>query len=79
MKKEYMVEIIKEGALWSILFGQGKLQFKKMERVMNDYGEKGWNVSFQLIERRRYLIFLVKRSSYNYIYKIKTIDILFLK
>ena len=36
MKKEYKVEIIKEGALWSILFGQGKLQFKKMERVMNE-------------------------------------------
>ena len=63
MKKEYMVEIIKEGALWSILFGQGKLQFKKMVRVMNDYGEKGWNVTFQLIERRRFLFFWSREAA----------------
>ena len=63
MKKEYKVEIIKEGALWSILFGQGKLQSKKMERVMNDYGEKGWDVSFQLIERRRLLFFWSREAA----------------
>ncbi len=63
MKKEYMVEIIKEGALWSILFGQGKLQFKKMVRVMNDYGEKGWNVTFQLIERIRFLFFWSREAA----------------
>ena len=63
MKKEYMVEIIKEGALWSILFGQGKLQFKKRVRVMNDYGEKGWNVTFQLIERIRFLFFWSREAA----------------
>mgnify|MGYP001269267630 FL=1 len=63
MKKEYKVEIIKEGALWSLLFGQGKLQFKKMERVMNEYGEKGWDVSFQLIERRRLLFFWSREAA----------------
>jgi hypothetical protein len=62
MKKEYKVEVIKESALWSILFGQGRLPFKKMESIMNDYGDKGWDISFQLIEKRR-LLFLWAREA----------------
>ena len=62
MKKEYKVEVIKESALGSILFGQGRLPFKKMENIMNDYGDKGWDISFQLIEKRR-LLFLWAREA----------------
>ena len=47
MKKEYKVEIIKEGALGTIILGSSKLPLKKMEEVMNKYGENGWDVSFQ--------------------------------
>ena len=57
MKKEFKVEIIKEGALGTILLGSSKLPLKKMESVMNQYGEQGWDVSFQLIERHRMLFF----------------------
>ena len=57
MKKEFKVEIIKEGALGTILLGSSKLPLKKMESVMNQYGEQGWDVSFQLIERHRMLLF----------------------
>ena len=57
MKKEFKVEIIKEGALGTILLGSSKLPLKKMEFVMNQYGEQGWDVSFQLIERHRMLLF----------------------
>ena len=62
MKKEYKVEIIKEGALGTILLGSSKLPLKKMEDVMNKYGENGWDVTFQLIEKHR-MLFLWSREA----------------
>ena len=43
MKKEYKVEVVKEGAILNKIL-------KKMEQVMNKYGEDGWDVEFQLVE-----------------------------
>ena len=62
MKKEYKVEIIKEGALGTIILGSSKLPLKKMEEVMNKYGENGWDVTFQLIEKHR-MLFLWSREA----------------
>ena len=62
MKKEYKVEIIKEGALGTILLGSSKLPLNKMEDVMNKYGENGWDVTFQLIEKHR-MLFLWSREA----------------
>jgi len=42
MKKEFKVEVIKEGALGTILFGSSRLPVSKMEAVMNKYGKEGW-------------------------------------
>ena len=44
--KQYKVEIIKEGVLGTLFFGSIKLPLKKMEKVMNNYGKNGWDVSF---------------------------------
>ena len=38
MKKEYKVEVVKEGALGTIFLGSSKMPLKKMEEVMNKYG-----------------------------------------
>ena len=57
LKKEYKVEIIKEGALSTLLFGSSKLSIQKMTDVLNTYGRDGWDVSFQLIEKHRLLLF----------------------
>ena len=57
MKKEYKVEVVKEGAIGNIFLGSSKMPLKKMEEVMNKYGEDGWDVEFQLVEKRR-LLFL---------------------
>tara|TARA_B100000795_G_C22381731_1_gene279986 strand:- start:274 stop:492 length:219 start_codon:yes stop_codon:yes gene_type:complete len=62
MKKEYKLEIIKEGALSSILFGSSKLPLKKMVEVMNKYGADGWDISFQLIERHRLFFFFSREA-----------------
>ena len=57
IKKEYKVEVVKEGALGTIFLGSSKMPLRKMEEVMNRYGEDGWDVEFQLVEKRR-LLFL---------------------
>tara|TARA_B110000003_G_scaffold59917_1_gene60014 strand:- start:5287 stop:5499 length:213 start_codon:yes stop_codon:yes gene_type:complete len=55
--KKYKVEIIKEGMLGTIFFGSSKLPLKKMEKIMNKYGQDGWDVSFQIIEKHRLFLF----------------------
>ena len=62
MKKEFKIEIIKEGAISSMLFGSSKLPLKKAESIMNVYGKNGWEVSFQLIEKHRLFLFWTREA-----------------
>ena len=57
MKKQYKVEIVKEGVLGTLFLGSSKLPIKKIEEVMNEYGKDGWDVSFQVIEKSRMWLF----------------------
>ena len=57
MKKQYKVEVIKEGVLGTLFLGSSKLPVKKIEEVMNEYGKDGWDVSFQVIEKSRMWLF----------------------
>ena len=57
MKKIFKVEIIKENALSTLFFGSSKLPIDKMETCLNNYGEKGWDVAFQVIEQHRLFLF----------------------
>lgn len=57
MKKIFKVEIIKENALSTLFFGSSKLPINKMEACLNNYGEKGWDVAFQVIEQHRLFLF----------------------
>tara|TARA_B100001758_G_scaffold231993_1_gene228957 strand:+ start:322 stop:675 length:354 start_codon:yes stop_codon:yes gene_type:complete len=57
MKKIFKVEIIKENALSTLFFGSSKLPINKMEACLNNYGKKGWDVAFQVIEQHRLLLF----------------------
>ena len=60
--KEFKVEVIKEGALGTIFLGSSSLPVKKMEAVMNKYGEEGWDVCFQVIGKTRLLLFWSRES-----------------
>lgn len=62
MKKEYKVVTVEEGALGTLFFGASKLPIAKMEQMLNQYGEEGWSVNFQVIEKKRMLLFWERES-----------------
>ena len=62
MKKEYKIEVIKESALSSLFLGASKMPVKKMEAIMNQYGQEGWDVSFQVIEQHRLFLFWTREA-----------------
>ena len=59
--KKYKIEVIKESALSSLFLGASKMLVKKMEAIMNQYGQEDWNVSFQVIEQYRLLLFWIEK------------------
>ncbi len=57
MKKEFKVEVVTESALSTLFLGSAKMPTQKIENVMNKYGLDGWDVVFQIVEKRRMLLF----------------------
>ena len=57
MYKEYKVIHIVEGGCGTILLGASGLPLKKLENEINAEAAQGWQVVFQLIERKRFLLF----------------------
>ncbi len=57
MYKEYMVEIITEGGCGTILLGSSGLPIKKLEAVLNEAAAQGWQLVFQVIEKKRFWLF----------------------
>lgn len=54
---EYMVEYVVEGGCGTILLGASGLPLKKLENTLNARAADGWNVVFQVIENKRFLLF----------------------
>lgn len=55
--KEYKVLHIVEGGLGTILLGASGIPVKKMETELNSQVTQGWQVIFQVIEQKRFLLF----------------------
>ena len=62
-KKQFKIEIIKEGAVGTLFLGSSKLPVKKMEEVLNKYGADGWSMDFMLIEKHRLLLFWEREAA----------------
>lgn len=62
-KKEYKVEIIKEGALGTLFFGASKLPLDKIEDTLNEFGQEGWGLEFMMIESHRFLLFWTREAA----------------
>jgi hypothetical protein len=57
MPKQYKVEVVVEGAIGTLFLGASSLPIERMEEVLNEYGAKGWNMDFMLVEHKRFMLF----------------------
>ena len=55
--KEYKVIYIVEGGLGTIFLGASGIPIKKMEIALNKESIEGWQVVFQIVENKRFLLF----------------------
>lgn len=63
MKKEFKIEVVTEGALGTLFLGASTLPVKKMEKIMNDYGARGWNMDFMVMESKRMMLFWEREAA----------------
>lgn len=55
--KEYKILHVAEGGLGTIILGASGLPLKKLEAVLNKEAADGWQLVFQLVEQKRFLLF----------------------
>ncbi len=60
--KEYKIIHIVEGGCGTILLGASGLPIKKMEVTLNELASHGWQIVFQVIERKRFMIFWAREA-----------------
>jgi len=53
---QYKVIHIVEGGLGTIFFGASGIPIKKMEAVLNQEAAQGWQIVFQLVEQKRFML-----------------------
>ncbi|MGX5174810.1 DUF4177 domain-containing protein [Aliikangiella sp. IMCC44653] len=61
--KEYKVVHIAEGGCGTILLGASGMPLKKIEAELNALAAEGWQMVFQVIERKRYLLFWSREAA----------------
>ncbi len=54
---EYKIIHVVEGGLGTIFLGASGLPLKKMEKILNQEAQEGWQVVFQLVEQKRFMLF----------------------
>ncbi len=62
MYSQYKVLVIEEGGLSTLLLGSAKLPLAKIEKVLNECAREGWQVVFQIVEKRRFLLFWTREA-----------------
>ena len=55
--KEYKVVCVVEGGLGTVFLGASSIPIQKMEMALNKEGADGWAVVFQVVEKKRFLLF----------------------
>jgi len=60
--KEYKVVHVVEGGCGTILFGASGIPIQKLEVELNQLASQGWQVVFQVIERKRFMLFWARES-----------------
>lgn len=60
--KEYKIIRVAEGACGTVLLGQSTIPIKKVEAQLNKEAADGWQVVFQIIENKRFLLFFNREA-----------------
>jgi hypothetical protein len=60
--KEYKVINVVEGGLGTVFLGASGIPMKKMELELNQEAADGWQLVFQVIEQKRFLLFWKRES-----------------
>jgi len=59
---QYKVIQISEGGCSTLLFGSAPIAINKIEHRLNKEAKDGWQVVFQVIEKRRFLLLFTRES-----------------
>ena len=62
MYKEYRVEMVTEGGCGTILLGSSGLPLKRLEAKLNEAAADGWQMVFQVIEKKRFWLFWTRET-----------------
>jgi hypothetical protein len=60
--KEYKVMQVSEGALGTLFLGASGMPLKRLELTLNSEASNGWQLVFQVIEKRRFWLFWSRES-----------------
>ena len=55
--KEYKVLYVAEGGCGTIFLGASGVPLKKLEVELNEHAADGWQLVFQTLEHKRYMVF----------------------
>lgn len=55
--REYKILHVVEGGCGTIFLGASGLPLEKLESELNKHAKEGWQVVFQIIEQKRFLLF----------------------
>ena len=61
--KEYKIIHVAEGGCGTIFLGASGLPLKKMEATLNEEAAEGWQMVFQVIEKKRFWIFWSREAA----------------
>ncbi len=59
---DYQVRMLSEGALGTILLGRSSINPNKLSNTLNEMARQGYRNTFQVLERRRMLLFWTRES-----------------
>ncbi|HLS97988.1 MAG: DUF4177 domain-containing protein [Porticoccaceae bacterium] len=60
--KEYKVIAVAEGAIGTLFLGASGFPLRELEETLNEQADKGWQLVFQVVEKRRFLLFWTRET-----------------
>ena len=62
MYREYKIEIVAEGGCGTVLLGASGLPVKRLKATLNKAAAEGWQLMFQVIEKKRFWLFWTRET-----------------